>query len=297
MRIKRCLLGAAFGLSTLLHPFTAAAEEDRLAQVQERGVLDVAVYRDFPPYSFAGEDGRYTGLDVRIAEMLAEEMGLKVRVRPFTADEDLNDDLRNQIWRGPLLGGGISDLMMRVGMDPRFIEKQQPRVEIFNPYGHERLAVVYNQEAIGEVETPLDLSRGKVAVEIDSMSDYYVSGAFNGRLRERAVRLPSLTAAVETYLKGEADAVMAPRGELEGVMHAAGQSIEGAVSIAEFAGMFRTAWDVGMAIQANNPELRAALTKAMDRLREDGRIDAAFAEYGMTAQRAEPLLQVGVGGP
>lgn len=297
MRIKRCLLGAAVGLSALLHPFTAAADEDRLAQIQERGVLDVAVYRDFPPYSFVGADGRYTGLDVRIAEMLAEEMGLKARVRPFTADENLDDDLRNQIWRGPLLGGGISDLMMRVGMDPRFVEKQQSRVEIFNPYGHERLAVVYNHEAIGEVETPLDLSRGKVAVEIDSMSDYYVSGAFNGRLRERAVRLPSLTAAVETYLKGEADAVMAPRGELEGVMHAAGQTVEGAVSITEFVGMFRTAWDVGMAIQANNPQLRTALTRAMDRLREDGRIDAAFAEYGMTAQRAEPLLQVGVGGP
>lgn len=284
------LIGAGF----IASPAFAGPDEDRLLQIRERGVLDIAVYRDFPPYSYAGSDGRYVGLDVDIGQMLAKELGLTARVRPFTADEDLNDDLRNQIWRGPLLGGGIADVMLRVGMDPRFIERQQRRVEIFNAYGHERLAVVYNEKRIGAVATPLDLSRGKVAVEIDSMSDYYTSGAFNGRLREQAIRQPSLTAAVALYLEGKADAVMAPRGELEGVMHVAGESIEGAIAITEFAGMFRTAWDVGMAIQADNPQLRDALIAALDKIRADGRLDAAFERHGMTAQRPDPAnLQVG----
>lgn len=282
------LLGLATGAGT-----TFAADEDRFTQIKERGALDVAVYRDFPPYSYAGADGQYRGVDVEIARLLAEELGLTVRIRPFTADEDLNDDLRNQIWRGPLLGGGVSDLMMRVGTNPRFVERQANRVAIINPYGHERLAVIYNHKTLGEVSTPLDLSRGSVAVEIDSMSDYYVSGAFNGRLRERAARKPSFTAAVEAYLKGEVDAVMGPRGELEGVMHQMGKSIEGAMAITEFAGMFRTAWDVGMAIQANNPQFQAALTAAMEAIRADGRLDAAFQQHGLSVQRPEASVQMG----
>lgn len=286
MRVKAIVVPL---LAMLMAVSAAQAQEaDRLQQVRERGALEVAVYRDFPPYSYLGADGQYTGVDVAIARLMAKSLGVSLRVRPFTADENMEDDLRNQVWKGHYLGGGVADVMLRVGMDPAFI-RQQDKVDIFNAYGRESLAVVYREAALGKVETPLDLSRGKVAVEIDSISDYYVSGAFNGRLRERAVRAPSLTAAVAAYLGGEAEAVMGPRGELEGVLFAAGERVQGDLAVTEFAGMFRTAWDVGMAVARGNPELKAALVEAMATLRAEGSLDAAFAQHGLSPQTPEAV--------
>ena len=48
---------------------------DQLDQARERGVLEVAVYRDFPPYSYP-QQGKYVGADVDLAAALARKIGL-----------------------------------------------------------------------------------------------------------------------------------------------------------------------------------------------------------------------------
>lgn len=254
-------------------------QRDQLDRVRERGALEVAVYKDFPPYSYQDESGRWTGVDVQLAQALADQLQVSLKLRPFQADENMDDDLRNNIWKGHYLGGGVADVMLHVGMDPQYVARSE-RATLFAPYFHEAVAIAYRPEKFPALESPLKLMAGKVAVEVDSISDYYLSGAFGGRLREVAVRVPSTHEAVALFLSGEADAVMAPRGELQGALQAHGdQSVD--YSQTEFAGMFRTAWDIGMAVKAGNPQLEAALRAALERLREEGRLASAFTRYGL----------------
>ncbi|SEP66769.1 ABC-type amino acid transport substrate-binding protein [Solimonas aquatica] len=266
---------------------SVAAAEDRLDTIRERGELSVAVYRDFAPYSYADADGHYVGIDVDLAKALAQALAVKLDLRPVIAGEDSDDDLRVNIWRGPLINGSPSDLMLHIGLDPEYI-KRTDKAELFGAYQRETVSVIYRKQQIGTLDTPLKLAGQKVGVEVDSISDYYMSGAFNGRLRTSAVRLLSVDEAVARYLKGELDAVMAPRGQLEGALFRA-HADAAAVTIGDFVGLFRTQWDVGMAIKAGNPELKAALQAALSQLRESGRLREIYASHGVTLQ--DPLLR------
>lgn len=274
-------------LATSAVSFTAGAQdEDRLQKIREKGEISVAVYRDFPPYSYAGEGGRYTGVDVDIANALAQQLGVRLILNPVTAGEDSNDDLRTNIWRGPLINGSASDLMLHLGMDPEYV-KRNDKADLFNAYQRETVAVIYHSDVIEKLDSPLSLSGHKVAVENDSISDYYLSGGFNGRLASAAVRKTTVEEAVDAYFSNEVDAVMAPRGQLEGALFKRKQSAA-ELDISEFVGLFRSSWDVGMAIKAGNPQLRAALEKAMATLQQSGELDTIYARYGV--KRAEPKV-------
>ncbi|MDB5970259.1 MAG: ABC-type amino acid transport substrate-binding protein [Hydrocarboniphaga sp.] len=251
---------------------------DQLDQARERGGLEVAVYRDFPPYSYQ-DQGRYTGVDVDLAGALARQLGLTLRLRPISAGDDTDDDLRNNIWKGHYLGGGVADLMLHVGMDPEYV-KRQDKAELIAPYFHEAVSIAYRPGRYRNMTTPLSLVGTKVGVELGSISDYYMSGAYGGRLRTSAERLPTATAAVQAFANDEVDAVMAPRGELQGLLkQLGGPAIE--TRSTELQGLYRTAWDVGIAIKAGNPKLKAALLAALSQLQQSGELQKIFAQYGI----------------
>lgn len=273
-------------LVALLPLFAApVAATDRLDEMRERGEMSIAVYRDFPPYSYPGENGRYVGTDVDLAQALADKLGLRLALRPFTAAEDSDDDLRNQIWKGHYLGGGVADVMLHVGQDSEYV-KRNDKADLFNVYSRETVGIIYQPGRFSKFDSPLVLAGHKVSVEGDSIGDYYLSGAFNGRLREAAVRKLTAEEAVDAWLKGEVDAAMAPRGQLEGALFRAGATAP-RYEIGEFTGLFRTSWDVGMAIKAGNPQLKAALVDALAALRGEGRVQAIYAAHGLTLQ--EPV--------
>lgn len=267
----------------------AQAEQDKLDEIQQRGSVEIAVYQDFPPWSYKTQAGN-AGIDVDLAAALARELKLPLHLRMFVAGETMDDDLRNNVWKGHYLGGGVADVMLHVGMDPRTMA-QQDHVSMFSPYFHEAVSVAFRPGRYTDLESPLRLAGSKVAVELDSISDYYMSGAFNGRLRTSAVRYPSATEAVAAFLRGEADAVMAPRGELQGLLHEAqaGAAEKVETHQAEFQGMFRASWEIGMAIKADNPKLQAALVSAMERIRASGELAEICKRYGVEYTAPEPI--------
>ncbi|MGH8516164.1 MAG: substrate-binding periplasmic protein [Panacagrimonas sp.] len=278
-RVRGALL---FALAALLAaPVLAQDNEgDALAAVKSRGVLEAAMYDAFPPWSYKGADNRPAGVDVDLGHALADKLGVSFKPRLFIADESMSDDLRNQVWKGHYLGGGVADVMLHVAADPQFAAKED-KADFFGAYFHETVSVVYHPGKVRNFESPLSLAGHKVGVEIDSISDYYMSGALNGRLRTAAVRKPSLSEAVAAFKAGEVDAVMAPRGELQGLLKQAGIP-DVAFKEQQLVGMFRTAWDVGLAVKRTESKaLRDALNKALDELRTEGKLAAIFAAHGI----------------
>ena len=90
----------------------AAQELSDWAKVQASGVLTVAVYNYLAPYSHEGK-----GIDVDIAKALAAKLGLGLRVRAFTEDEEFSDDIRNMVTRGHYLAGAPADILMHAPVD------------------------------------------------------------------------------------------------------------------------------------------------------------------------------------
>jgi hypothetical protein len=73
------------------------------------------------------------GIDIDLARALAGALDLKLSLLPFNADENMNDDLRNMVWKGHYLGYGPADVLMHVPVD-RPLMQANPQVQIFAPY-------------------------------------------------------------------------------------------------------------------------------------------------------------------
>ena len=124
-------------------PLMAAlpARADALETIRQRGRLRVAVYTDFAPYSMAGAKG----IDADLGRALAAKLGVSAEIVAYNADEDMNDDLRNMVWKGHYLGYGPADVMLHVPVDKYFMQ-QNKQALIFAPYMREQVVLVQELE-------------------------------------------------------------------------------------------------------------------------------------------------------
>jgi len=263
---------------------------DAYDKIREHGVLEVVVYKDFPPFSYEAGD-QLAGLDVDIATALARSIGLKLKLRPVIDGENTDDDLRNFLWKGSVLGGGTADVMMHVGADEEYV-KRQDKVLIFGTYLHESVALGLRSSRFKNFGGLDQLKGRKTAVELGSISDLYLSDAFGGLLRESLVRYPSASEAVKAFVKDDVDAVIAPRAEMQGLFKLQGADAIEAKQV-EFSGLFRSAWDIGMAVKATAPGLKTALSDALIKLENSGELAAIYARYGLDYPRPQAAAAPG----
>ena len=278
-------------LSAIICGSGAVQADETMDRIRDKGSLRVAVYKDFPPYSYR-ESGRYVGIDVDVARALAGRMGLVLDLMPVGADENVSDDLRNWIWKGHYLGGGTADVMMHVPFDPDFAQEND-QVVLFAPYLREQMALVFDQRVLADAIDPTALAQHRVGVEVDSVADYYVSGAYGGLLRAAARRFATNQAAFGALNRGELEAVLAPRAQGEAHLKAHPQE-RLRLSLYNLRGMLRSYWDVGLAVRAGEDLLRTELENALVALRTDGSLERLMAAYGVSYV-VPPLLSADSG--
>ncbi|HAO76232.1 MAG TPA: amino acid ABC transporter substrate-binding protein [Pseudomonas sp.] len=253
----------------------------------ESGVLKVAMYENFPPYSYQ-QDGQPRGVDFELAQKLAEGLGLKLEVLWVTPDETLDDDLRNFIWKGHYLRRDVlADVMLRVPYDREFSYKRNELGElinelvvIFGPYQRERWQTAYDDRRIEDVPSVAVFQYHPIGVEVDSVPSFYLSSVFEGRLAKNLHHYPSVQQAFAALKEGEVDATMAMRGEIEWLMAQAGDSH---LKLAEnaYPNMGKQVWDLGMAVHESNRQLAYALEEVLEPLILEGGMEKLYAKHGL----------------
>ena len=261
------LLAAAFVfLAVLTAPLAQALE------LRKPGVLRVAVYNEFPPFSDR-EDG---GIDVDLAKALAAKLGLKLDLAWAEADEKVEDDLRNYVWKGHYMGNEIADLMLHMPVDPVFNERVK-QVKLLAPYYAENLMVARDLKRIPKLENLEPFFQNHdIGVEVGGGSDTFLMALYAGRMRDRIRHFKNHSDAVAALRKGEVSAVMGPRTELEGLLGADKNGY--AVSAIEMTGPVMTFWQPGVAVKADKPKLIDAVEKAMAEMVASGEVAAIFAK-------------------
>jgi len=84
---KKTLLCAALAASTLLAQVATAAEctNDTWNKVMERGKLIVGVKADYKPWGFRDSDGNVVGMEIDMAQDVADKMGVELEVVPVVS--------------------------------------------------------------------------------------------------------------------------------------------------------------------------------------------------------------------
>lgn len=247
----------------------AAGEPTALERVKQRGRLVVAVYKDMPPFV----DAATKGIDVEIARALARSLGVELSLLPFLAAEDMNDDLRNMVWRGHYLGHGPADVLVHVPVD-RPLMQNNPRVTIFAPYYRERIHIARRLAEVPQMPSLEAFAGKRIAVPGQSLAGWLMIGADEGRYRDQLItRWKDGTEAALALQRGDVAAAAATASELEAVL--AGDP---AFAIEPLPlPRARGGWAVGLAVKRESTDLAQALQAAVNQLAETGELGRIFA--------------------
>jgi ABC-type amino acid transport substrate-binding protein len=268
---RRTVLRALAGSAAMALGLPLAATP--LDKIKSRGTLTVAIYEDMPPFNNAGK-----GIDVELAQALAQALGVKLSMLPFPAGEAMNDDLRNMVWKGHYLGYGPADVLLHVPVD-RPLMQENPQVSIFGPYWRERVAVARRLDALPKLESLSDLGQAKVAVPGLSLAGWLLIGADNGAYKEQLqTHLKDGVEAAKALQRGDVQAAAGLLSELQSVLR--GDARFGIEPLPSPRAP-REGWAVGMAVKKDATELAQALQGALNDLSKNGQLGAMFERYNV----------------
>ena len=267
MTRRRLLLAGAAALATSALP-ALAQDKPALQRIRERGSLVVGIYNEMPPFHVGGQ-----GIDVALAGALAKALEVKLTLLPFNADENMNDDLRNLVWRGHYLGFGPADVLLHVPVD-RPLMAANPRVSIFGPYYRERVMIARDLAKAPRMDSLADLGTQKIAVPGQSLAGWLLIGADSGKYRDQlTTKLKDGTEAAALLQRGDVVAAAGHASELESVL--AGDA-RFAIEPLPLPRM-KDGWVIGMAVKKENEDLAHALQAAINTLTDNGELGRMFA--------------------
>jgi ABC-type amino acid transport substrate-binding protein len=247
----------------------AQQETPALERIRARGSLIVGVYNDLPPFSVNGE-----GIDVDLARALAKALGLELSLLPFTAGENMDDDLRNMVWRGHYLGFGPADVLLHVPVDAPLM-RNNPRVNIFAPYYRERLVMARDVKRVPKGEALADYAGQKIAVPGQSLAGWLMIGADGGAWREQLVTTwKDGTAAARALQSGDVGAAAGQASEIESVLAGDARFVIEPLPVPRM----RDGWVIGCAVKREATDLAQAVQGAVNTLAASGEVGRIFAK-------------------
>ena len=248
-----------------------------LDEIVERGYIEFAVYEDFPPYSWR-DGGKAKGVDIDLGRVVAEFLGVEARFRFVAAAENVDGDLRNYVWKGPLIGGRVSNVMLHVPYNDGLACRNE-QVVLTGQYFNEKIAIAYRRDAYpdGDAPTPAYFRFDKVGVENDSIADFYLSSFAGGQLQPNIRRFPTTAEAMAALARGEVQAVMGRKTQLDFGLTAAL-----AVHAPPLPGFAVGEWTLGVAVRHNYRPLAYSVDDAIRAAVDDGRLAAIFDAHGLS---------------
>jgi ABC-type amino acid transport substrate-binding protein len=264
---------ALIGCAALSSAVLAQPEAPALERLRARGRLVVAVYQDLPPFSVGGE-----GVDVDLARALSKSLDLELSLLPFTAGENMDDDLRNMVWRGHYLGFGPADVMLHAPVEAPLM-RNNPRVNIFAPYYRERLVMARELKRVPKGEALADFAGQKIAVAGQSLAGWLMIGADGGAWREQLVTTwKDGAAAARALHSGEVAAAAGQLSEIEGVLAGDARFVIEPLPVPRM----RDGWAIGCAVKRESTDLAQVVQAAINTLATGGELGRIFAKAKLT---------------
>lgn len=247
-----------------------------LDTIIERGYIEFAAFRDFPPWSFE-DGGKAVGVDIEIGKLIADSFGVEARFNLVSAGENLDEDLRNWVWKGPIISGRVANVLLHVPYDSNYACRVE-QVVFTGQYHVEGVAIAYRKDVYPEdAPVPAYFRYDDVAVENDTIADFYLANLLGPQAAANIHRFPTASAAMAALARGEIGAAMGPLSQLE-----YGLTEDSAVHSPPMPGFGVGKWTLGVGVHFAYRPLAYAVDDAIQMAINDGSMAEIFSEYGMT---------------
>ena len=266
-----------------------------LDDIVESGTIRIAVYNDYPPFSFL-EENEAKGIDIDIAKEIARALEVTLELVWMTPGETTEDDFRNYLWKGHIIHRIKADVMMRAPNDRSFSQKRDDvgllvneLIHMFAPYHRESWQIIHNTKTLPEVETMGMFQYHTIGAEIDSIPHFYLTSAFGGRLREKTSHYATNALAFDAMETGEIEAVMGLRSQISYLSQFVDSS-QFKLAANAFPLIGKQKWDIGLAVHNDYRALSYEVGDVITTLVVGGKMQAIFDKYS-TVYEMPPYYQ------
>ncbi len=271
-----------------IYPDTNDTIGESLDEIVDKGRIKIAVYEDYRPFSYVDGDV-LKGIDVDIAGLIASELDLGLELMAVPAGENVDADLRNFVWRGPQIGArsegaiavdGVANLMLHVPYNQELDNRNELAV-LFSPYFEDLVTIARDPLQFEGAEFSLfDLEGKELAVELDTLSDFYLSSTWGGKLRSGVRRFRRTDDGMAALMNGEVAAFMGPISQIEGALGERRDDFD--VDQTTLPGLTINSWSVGAAVRENARDLRWAAGDIIEAAVANGGMARIFENYGVS---------------
>lgn len=243
MTVRRTILKSALVAASFAFMGISPASADELDTLKEKGVIRIAMSGAYPPFNFVNDQNEVVGFDPAIGAEIAKRMGLEVKI-VTTA------------WDG-IIGGLLANKYDAIVGSMTITAERDEVVDFVGPYYSDKRAIFSNPgSGIASLD---DLKGKKVGLTLgETHEDWAREKGYNVSTYKG---LPELLLELEN---GRVDAIVNDSIAAILAMGAKGQEFE------MFGDPTTEPFGAGIAIRQGNPELAAAMQKALDDLMADG---------------------------
>ncbi len=231
-----------------------AAEEPAVEQPAEEPAakeLVMATNAAFPPYEFY-EGNEIVGIDAEIAALIAEKLGMTLKIDDMEFDSIL-----------AAVQSGKADFGM-AGMTVS--EERLVSVDFSTTYATGKQVIIVKEDSA--IAAPADLAGKKIGVQLSTTGDIYCSDEFGDEAMDRYSKGAD---AIQALLQGKVDAVVIDN-EPAKVFVEQNEGLK--ILETEYA-----VEDYAIAIAKGNTELLDGINAALAELTESGELKAVIDKY------------------
>lgn len=251
MKFQKIALAASV-LAISVFGASQSAMSDELDTILENKSMKIAMTGAYPPFNFVNEENKVVGFDPAIGKEIAKRMGIEAVV-VTTA------------WDG-IIGGLLANKYDAIVGSMSITDKRKEVVDFVGPY-YSTMRAIFTL-AGSETTSVAQLDSVKIGVTLGETHEQWA--------REQGYTVKTYKGLPELLLELENGRVDAIIGDSVAVILAAKASGR---DIAQINDLVTESVGAGIAIRKGNPELHAAMQKALDEMQADGTYMAIANEW------------------
>ena len=253
--MNRFLSGlAAVGL--LAASFVASpASADDLEKVKSAGALTIAMTGQYPPFNFVNDKNEVVGFDASIGTEIAKRIGVEGKI-VTTA------------WDG-IIAGLLANKYDTIIGSMTITPEREKAVDFVGPYYHAGRGVFVAEGS--EANTHEDLKGKTIGVTLGETHEKWARAQGGWDIRTYK-GLPELMLELKA---GRVDAIVVDNIPVKVAVKESGEKI----TQLDTPNIEGGAVAIGIAIRKDNPELKAAMQKALDEMMADGTYEKIAMEW------------------
>lgn len=235
---------------------SAASESDletpNIDRIKAAGKIVMCTNAAFPPFEYVGADGKPTGVDVEIAQAIADDLGVQLEV------VDMNFDLLIDSVKA-----GKADFAA-AGMTIK--PERLKQIDFTDEYVQSAQYVITQK---GSDISADNLDGLTIAVQEATTGDFYASDELNAK---EVLRFKSGIEAGSALSAGKCDAVIIDKLPAESIAsNSNGELVVSSESLTEES--------YAIAVKKECPDLLEAMNKVLNKLVDEGKVDALVTKH------------------